>query len=253
MPVPKSLENLFSLNGQIWSLFLAKYHPWWKNFKYVSHNVSNLRKQCLCYLLFYKWWKPCFLISKRVFRWFLQNYTDFAHEISHMKPSKYYSTFGTKISICLKKVGGWGCGSEQAPLIQIYLKICLLTDHQDPSFHYFCLFFSHLFCGKLKRQMFVRNRSYFALKPKAILLICYLQEVAEPLADLKKGMEDLKECKTFRYILATLLAIGNFLNSAQVSLGLTFWQINSFKKSQQFTENNGAMMVRDDNSSWCYS
>ncbi|XP_072012998.1 FH1/FH2 domain-containing protein 3-like [Amphiura filiformis] len=41
------------------------------------------------------------------------------------------------------------------------------------------------------------------------------EEVAEPLADLKKGMEDLKDCKTFRYILATLLAIGNFLNGAQ--------------------------------------
>ncbi len=35
--------------------------------------VSNLRKRCLCYLLFYKWWKPRFLISKRVFRWFLLN------------------------------------------------------------------------------------------------------------------------------------------------------------------------------------
>ncbi len=68
--------------------------------------VSNLRKQYLCYLLFYKWWKPRFLISKRVFRWFLPNYTDFAHTISHMKPSKYDSTFGTKISICLKKVVG---------------------------------------------------------------------------------------------------------------------------------------------------
>ncbi len=35
----------------------------------------------------------------------------------HMKPSKYDSTFGTEMSICLKKVGGWGCGSEEAPLI----------------------------------------------------------------------------------------------------------------------------------------
>ncbi len=63
--------------------------------------VSNLRKQCLCYLLFYKWWEPRFLISKRVFRWFLRNYTDFAHKISHIKPSKYGSTFGTKISMRL--------------------------------------------------------------------------------------------------------------------------------------------------------
>ncbi|XP_070574072.1 uncharacterized protein [Ptychodera flava] len=41
------------------------------------------------------------------------------------------------------------------------------------------------------------------------------QEVAEPLMDLKKGMEDLKENKTFRRILSMLLAIGNFLNDAQ--------------------------------------
>ena len=32
-------------------------------------------------------------------------YTDFAHKISHTKPS-YGSAFGTKISICSKKVGG---------------------------------------------------------------------------------------------------------------------------------------------------
>ncbi len=66
--------------------------------------VISLKKQCLCYL-FYKWWKPHFLISKRVFRRFLLNYTDFAHKLSHIKPSKYDSTFSTKISICLKKVG----------------------------------------------------------------------------------------------------------------------------------------------------
>ncbi len=94
VPVPNCLENEFSLNWQIWSLFLPK--------------------QCLCYLLFYKWWKPRFLISKRVFRWFLLNYIDFVHKISHIKPSKYDSSFFTKISISLKKVWGWGCGSEQA-------------------------------------------------------------------------------------------------------------------------------------------
>ncbi len=80
--------------------------------------VSNFNKKTIL-ILFYKWWKPRFVISKRVFRWFLLNYTDFAHKISHIKPSKYDSTFGTKISICLKKMGGWGCGSEQAPLIII--------------------------------------------------------------------------------------------------------------------------------------
>ncbi len=43
---------------------------------------------------------------QEVFRWFFLIYTDFAHKISHIKPSKYDSTFGTKIAICLKKVGG---------------------------------------------------------------------------------------------------------------------------------------------------
>lgn len=41
------------------------------------------------------------------------------------------------------------------------------------------------------------------------------QEVSEPLADLKKGIDDLKLNKTFKYIMATLLAVGNFLNQGQ--------------------------------------
>ena len=97
--------------------FRTKISSMVKKLQICNSLVSNLRKHCLCYLLFYNWWKPCLLFSKRVFRCFLLNYTDFAHEISHTKPSKYDSTFGTKISICLKKVGGWGCGSEQAPLM----------------------------------------------------------------------------------------------------------------------------------------
>lgn len=44
-----------------------------------------------------------------------------------------------------------------------------------------------------------------------------LQEIAEPLFDLKLGMEQLASNQTFRRILATLLAIGNFLNSTSVS------------------------------------
>ncbi|KAM9310723.1 FH1/FH2 domain-containing protein 3 [Pholidichthys leucotaenia] len=38
------------------------------------------------------------------------------------------------------------------------------------------------------------------------------KEVAEPLQDLKEGMNQLENNKTLRYILTTLLAIGNFLN-----------------------------------------
>lgn len=40
------------------------------------------------------------------------------------------------------------------------------------------------------------------------------KEVAEPLMDLKQGIEALEKNKTFRQILTTLLSIGNFLNGA---------------------------------------
>ncbi|XP_030649979.1 FH1/FH2 domain-containing protein 1 [Chanos chanos] len=40
------------------------------------------------------------------------------------------------------------------------------------------------------------------------------KEIAEPLFDLKLGMEQLAQNKTFKRILATLLAVGNFLNSS---------------------------------------
>ncbi|XP_062342558.1 FH1/FH2 domain-containing protein 3 isoform X6 [Osmerus eperlanus] len=42
------------------------------------------------------------------------------------------------------------------------------------------------------------------------------KEVAEPLQDLKEGMEQLEKNKTLRYILSTLLAMGNFLNGTNV-------------------------------------
>ncbi|KAK2844444.1 hypothetical protein Q5P01_011103 [Channa striata] len=40
------------------------------------------------------------------------------------------------------------------------------------------------------------------------------KEVAEPLQDLKEGMDQLEKNKTLRYVLSTLLAIGNFLNGS---------------------------------------
>ncbi|XP_008837318.1 FH1/FH2 domain-containing protein 1 isoform X1 [Nannospalax galili] len=43
------------------------------------------------------------------------------------------------------------------------------------------------------------------------------REIAEPLFDLKMGMEQLVHNATFRCILATLLAVGNFLNGSQSS------------------------------------
>ena len=39
--------------------------------------------------------------------------------------------FGNKISICLKKVGGWGCGLEQAPLTteqKVWIRHALLSE-----------------------------------------------------------------------------------------------------------------------------
>lgn len=39
------------------------------------------------------------------------------------------------------------------------------------------------------------------------------KEVAEPLMDLKQAIEEIEQSETFRIILGTLLAIGNFLNS----------------------------------------
>lgn len=42
------------------------------------------------------------------------------------------------------------------------------------------------------------------------------KEVAEPLMDLKQAIEEIERSETFRIILGTLLAIGNFLNSTNV-------------------------------------
>lgn len=52
---------------------------------------------------------------------------------------------------------------------------------------------------------------------KTCYVVLSAQEVAEPLQDLKEGMEQLEKNKTLRYILSTLLAIGNFLNGSNVS------------------------------------
>ena len=51
-----------------------------------------------------------------------------------------------------------------------------------------------------------------------MMCVCVcVQEVAEPLQDLKEGMEQLEKNKTLRYILSTLLSMGNFLNGTNVS------------------------------------
>ena len=43
------------------------------------------------------------------------------------------------------------------------------------------------------------------------------QEIAEPLFHLKTAVEQLAGSQTFKQILATVLAIGNFLNGCKVS------------------------------------
>lgn len=46
--------------------------------------------------------------------------------------------------------------------------------------------------------------------------------MAEPLLDLKEGIDQLENNKTLGFILSTLLAIGNFLNGTNVSLSHRF-------------------------------
>ena len=40
------------------------------------------------------------------------------------------------------------------------------------------------------------------------------QEVAEPLMDLKQGINDLRKSQTFKTIMSILLSVGNFLNGS---------------------------------------
>lgn len=40
-------------------------------------------------------------------------------------------------------------------------------------------------------------------------------EIAEPMLDLKTGIEELRKCKALKHILATVLTIGNFLNGTE--------------------------------------
>lgn len=56
------------------------------------------------------------------------------------------------------------------------------------------------------------SRIVFPLKP-----LSSSKEIAEPLFHLKLAMEQLAASQTFRCILATVLAVGNFLNGCKVS------------------------------------
>ena len=104
---------------------------------------SNNRKQCLCYLLYYKMVETRFLISKKVFHWFLSNYTEFVHE-TFIQPSKYDSTSGPKISICLKKWGMRLWIGTSTFNVSVFLFVCLLV-----GWFLLCLFvrlLGFLFC-----------------------------------------------------------------------------------------------------------
>ncbi len=51
---------------------------------------SNRRKLCLCYLLFYLVWWPCFLISKQHFCWFLLKYLEHPHQVRKIWLNVWY-------------------------------------------------------------------------------------------------------------------------------------------------------------------
>ncbi len=112
--VPKSLENEFSLNLKN-GPFSNQYIIQGEKENFVSFE-SNKRKQCYCYLLFYKKWR----MERGFFHRFLLNCTKFGHETSHVKPSKYDSNFWYQD---LQKVGRWGYGSEKAPFTLVLFQI----------------------------------------------------------------------------------------------------------------------------------
>ncbi|XP_034155448.1 FH1/FH2 domain-containing protein 1 isoform X4 [Pangasianodon hypophthalmus] len=68
----------------------------------------------------------------------------------------------------------------------------------------FLLTLSSISCLTARLQLWAFKLNYESLE----------KEIAEPLFDLKHGMEQLAKNQTFKRILATLLAIGNFLNGS---------------------------------------
>ncbi len=79
----------------------------------------------------------------------------------------------------------------------------------------------NIFSILLWQGILKQNRRSTKFSPSGYLFqthsFCPSQEVAEPLQDLKEGMDQLEKNKTLRSILSTLLAIGNFLNGTNVS------------------------------------
>ena len=55
-----------------------------------------------------------------------------------------------------------------------------------------------------------------AVNSKYIFILAQQKEIAEPLMDLKQGIEILRNNRTFKCILSTLLSVGIFLNGSAV-------------------------------------
>ncbi len=102
----ENLEKLILLKLQDRVNFHLNISSTMKKTKFVS-GLEVIGENCAyVILLFYLVWWPRFLISKQHFRWFLLNYLEYAHQISPQKSEKYDKTFGIKIRVGLKKIGG---------------------------------------------------------------------------------------------------------------------------------------------------
>ena len=74
----------------------------------------------------------------------------------------------------------------------------------------------------------------------------WLQEIADPLMDLKQGMETLRVNKTFRGILSTLLSIGIFLNGNEVGIECQPNDIRLIRQSESVVRAESISISVDD-------
>lgn len=82
----------------------------------------------------------------------------------------------------------------------------------------------------MSRNLTVGSSRNFVLALYIELLTCFVhnffppfvQDVAEPLMDLKEAVDEVQRNPTFKCILGTLLSVGNFLNGTKVGLGRFF-------------------------------
>ncbi|WAR11395.1 FHOD3-like protein [Mya arenaria] len=74
-------------------------------------------------------------------------------------------------------------------------------------------------------------------------------EIAEPLMDLKKGMDELHENKTYRYILSAILTVGNFLNGAQMDWDELKRKLDQLESDCKASWDNLRAIIKHDGSS----